>query len=76
MKNKLQDRGWVSRIRHLATSVALALPVVLVPTLFANQSAQAQTLTVLYSFTGGADGANPYAGLIRDAGGNLLDPRI
>jgi uncharacterized repeat protein (TIGR03803 family) len=27
--------------------------------------------TVLYSFTGGADGANPAAGVIRDAGGNL-----
>ena len=27
--------------------------------------------TVLYSFTGGTDGANPYAGLIRDADGNL-----
>jgi len=27
--------------------------------------------TVLYSFTGGSDGANPNAGLIRDASGNL-----
>jgi len=27
--------------------------------------------TVLYTFTGGADGANPYAGVIRDAAGNL-----
>jgi len=27
--------------------------------------------TVLYSFTGGADGAFPLAGLIRDAAGNL-----
>jgi uncharacterized repeat protein (TIGR03803 family) len=29
------------------------------------------TATGLYSFTGGADGANPLAGLIRDAAGNL-----
>jgi len=29
------------------------------------------TETVLHSFTGGADGANPYGGLIRDAAGNL-----
>lgn len=27
--------------------------------------------TVLYSFTGGADGGYPYAGVIRDSGGNL-----
>jgi len=27
--------------------------------------------TVLYSFTGGADGASPVAGLVRDAAGNL-----
>jgi uncharacterized repeat protein (TIGR03803 family) len=27
--------------------------------------------TVLYSFTGGADGSNPYGGVIRDAAGNL-----
>jgi uncharacterized repeat protein (TIGR03803 family) len=27
--------------------------------------------TVLYSFTGGADGGNPYSGLVRDAQGNL-----
>ncbi len=32
---------------------------------------QAQTLTVLYTFTGGTDGGGPEAGLIRDAGGNL-----
>jgi uncharacterized repeat protein (TIGR03803 family) len=27
--------------------------------------------TVLYTFTGGADGANPYAGVVRDPAGNL-----
>jgi uncharacterized repeat protein (TIGR03803 family) len=27
--------------------------------------------TALYSFTGGADGGNPYAGVIRDSAGNL-----
>jgi uncharacterized repeat protein (TIGR03803 family) len=27
--------------------------------------------TVLYSFSGGADGYQPYAGLVRDAAGNL-----
>jgi uncharacterized repeat protein (TIGR03803 family) len=33
--------------------------------------AQAQSYTVLHSFTGWADGANAHAGLIRDAAGNL-----
>lgn len=34
-------------------------------------SAQAQTFQVLHTFTDGADGANPYAGLAIDQGGNL-----
>ena len=33
--------------------------------------AQAQTFTVLYNFTGGADGGSPYAGVIQDSAGNL-----
>jgi uncharacterized repeat protein (TIGR03803 family) len=41
---------------------ALALTATTVP---------AQTLTPLYTFTGGSDGSNPYAGLIADASGNL-----
>jgi uncharacterized repeat protein (TIGR03803 family) len=43
----------------------LALMVVIAP------SAQAQTFTVLYNFTGGSDGGYPYGGLIQDANGNL-----
>jgi hypothetical protein len=37
----------------------------------AAQSAQAQTFKVLYAFTGGADGGQPYAGVVLDASGNL-----
>jgi uncharacterized repeat protein (TIGR03803 family) len=29
------------------------------------------TLSILYNFTGNSDGAFPYAGLVRDAAGNL-----
>lgn len=36
-----------------------------------TQAAQAQTLTTLYNFTGGSDGADPAAGLTMDAAGNL-----
>ena len=37
----------------------------------ATQSAQAQTLTSLYNFTGGNDGGWPMDGLVRDGKGNL-----
>ena len=49
------------------------LAVAGIATLFilAASAAQAQTLTVLHGFTGGADGANSAAGLTLDAAGNL-----
>ena len=43
----------------------------LVMAILAAQSAQAQTYTVLYSFTGGTDGKDPAARVIQDAEGNL-----
>jgi len=36
-----------------------------------THTAQAQTLSVLHAFTNGADGAEPWAGVTVDAGGNL-----
>jgi uncharacterized repeat protein (TIGR03803 family) len=36
-----------------------------------TQSALTQTFTVLHTFTAGQDGAEPYAGLTMDRGGNL-----
>ena len=39
--------------------------------LFATQPASAQTLKALYSFTGAADGGDPFPAVIRDAAGNL-----
>ena len=52
--------------RDSATSpgaIALALMIVFALTVVANQSAQAQTFQVIHTFTGGQDGANPYAGV-------------
>ncbi len=49
----------------VASILLFALAVLLTVT------AQAQTLTVLHNFTGGADGAHPVAGLTPDAAGNF-----
>jgi uncharacterized repeat protein (TIGR03803 family) len=59
-------------ILHGANPVLKMVWVLAALATLAIQSAQAQTLTVLHTFTGGpADGGNPYAGLVRDAAGNL-----
>jgi uncharacterized repeat protein (TIGR03803 family) len=42
----------------------------------AAQSALAQTFSVLYTFKGSPDGANPRAGLVRDAKGNLFGTTV
>src|SRR5260370_41769862 len=55
-------------MRRLGGKIAAAF-VVLV--LSAATRAQAQTFTILYSFTGGSDGRQPEAGLLLDAAGNL-----
>jgi uncharacterized repeat protein (TIGR03803 family) len=52
-------------------AVAVGLGLVLLLAVLGAGSAQAQTFTVLYAFTGGADGREPYAGLVRDNAGNL-----
>jgi hypothetical protein len=54
----VQDRGWISVIRRRMASAALALAVVLGLGMVSTHSAQAQTYkeSVLYTFTGGADG--------------------
>ena len=53
--------------RRLGGLPALAIGASLVFALFAH----AQTFTVLHPFTGGADGAEPIAGVIADPAGNL-----
>jgi len=50
----------------------LASVILLMPALVTTRSAQAQSFTVLYSFTGGVDGGGGvYAGLVRDGAGNF-----
>jgi uncharacterized repeat protein (TIGR03803 family) len=51
--------------------VSLASAIVVLPAIIATPSAQAQTEILLHSFRNTPDGANPQAGLIRDAAGNL-----
>jgi uncharacterized repeat protein (TIGR03803 family) len=51
--------------------VGVVLAGIVFVLLMAAQPTRAQTLKVLYSFTGGSDGGSPQAGLIRDAAGNL-----
>jgi uncharacterized repeat protein (TIGR03803 family) len=49
----------------LAVAIMLALPMPFI------QAAHVQTYTVLHTFTGGVDGAAPYAGLAWDGGSNF-----
>src|SRR5450755_2194705 len=70
MTRKVQSQNLISAILRAASSV-LASAVVLAAGVLATPVAQAQTYTVLYTFTGGADGGNPAAGLVRDAAGNF-----
>ena len=60
----MKSRTWMwMSVMNLFATLAFAL--------LAIQSAQAQTFSVIYNFTGGSDGAKPYAGLTIDAAGNL-----
>jgi len=58
---------------RVSTSISATFAVALLFILAAttSQPAQAQTFTVLHSFTGGSDGAYPLTGLTLDASGNL-----
>jgi uncharacterized repeat protein (TIGR03803 family) len=50
---------------------AFALALLFALAIVAKQAAQAQTFSVLHNFTGGEDGANPYAGVTISPGGAL-----
>jgi len=58
-------------LRRSLPPTACALALLCAFIVIAIQPAQAQTLNVLHSFTGGLGGSNPMAGLTMDRGGNL-----
>ena len=58
-----------ARVRFL--NPVLMLLMICCLTGVTSQVAQAQTYAVLHSFSGGADGATPMAGLTPDAAGNF-----
>ncbi len=67
-----RQRGiWIFETRLPATPIALALVIGFVLAGSFTQSVQAQTLNVIHNFTGGGDGADPRAGLTKDAAGNF-----
>ncbi len=67
MPSLVQDRCGVSRIRQQLTGAVLALAIALMTLVVATPSVSAQTVSVLYTFTG----AYTTGGLARDSAGNL-----
>jgi uncharacterized repeat protein (TIGR03803 family) len=67
---RISVRNVRSQSKRLIPGMVLTFTLA-VALVFAPQPAQAQTFTVLYTFTGGTDGGQPYAGLIVDSKVNL-----
>ena len=68
MTTSPQRQQWLSELHLWLTTSALLLVLGLTPGV---TQVQAQTLTTIYSFTGGTDGGGPDAGVIPDRLGNL-----
>jgi len=68
MTHSEQSRKWTVSMDlwMILAAVAIATLLIVIAT-----EAQAQTLSVLHTFTGGGDGGTPYAGLTIDQGGNF-----
>ncbi len=66
-----QLRNRTPRLRAGATTAALAPAIVFLLAVLSTNAAHAQSLQVLYAFTGGADGGQPYSG-VTIRGGNLF----
>jgi uncharacterized repeat protein (TIGR03803 family) len=63
-------------LRDSLRKLTYATMLVCALTMVAGGTAHAQTFTVLYNFTGGADGSHPYAGLIQDGTGATSFPSL
>jgi len=61
------SRAILNSLRHSVFALALLCAL----TIPATQSAQAQTFSVIHTFSNGGDGYQPDAGLTLDSGGNL-----
>ena len=77
------ERAWLGQLAGTTrivglTLLALAAGTVILPLMATKGTAQgnAPIYTVLYNFTGGADGGGPSGGLIRDAAGNLYGTAV
>ena len=70
MVNPRQPRNPIFTLTFGAATAALLIALML--TVIASQPAQAQTFTVLHTFTGGQDGKYPYAGVTLDKAGRNL----
>lgn len=65
-----KPRKLIPDIRQAAGSIVM-LSILFILALISTPSAQAQTFTVLHEFSAGRDGANPTAGVVLDAAGNI-----
>ena len=63
MAGEAQSAASIFDVKWPAGAIALALLVMFAATIIAAPAVQAQTFSVLYNFTGGADGYAPYAGV-------------
>ena len=71
MQNSAQHQSWTFNLTSRPATAVLALATALALMVVVTQSAQAQTFSVLHSFTGGGDGAHPVGTLTIDGGGSL-----
>lgn len=62
--------------KNVAVRIAVRILLIVLCIYSTAQFVQAQTQSVLYSFAGGNDGAQPYAGLVSDHQGNFYGTTI